>query len=76
MYNNSASVLPEIINFSLPRPKRRGQIQDDEDDLPASSSSSLTDGLYCLPVKDDPVSPGTIQAIRKVQEFEDDEETV
>ena len=76
MYNNSASVLPEIINFSLPRPKRRRQIQDDEDDLPASSSSSLTDGLCCLPVKDDPVSPGTIQAIRKVQEFEDDEETV
>ena len=58
------------------RPKRRRQIQDDEDDLPASSSSSLTDGLYCVPVKDKQVSPATLEAIRKVQEFEDEEETI
>ena len=75
-----AASAPEYRNTSLdklaPRPKRRRQIPDDEDDLPASSSSSLTDGLYCVPVKDAQVSPGTLQAIRKVQEFEDDEETV
>ena len=75
-----AASAPEYRNTSLdkiaPRPKRRRQIRDDEDDLPASSSSSLTDGLYCVPVKDKEVSPGTLQAIRKVQEFEDDEETV
>ena len=75
-----AAAAPQYRNTSLdklaPRPKRRRQIQDDEDDLPASSSSSLTDGLYCKPLKDDQVSPGTIQAIRKVQEFEDDEQTV
>ena len=66
---------PSLDNLA-PRPKRRRQIRDDEDDLPASSSTSLTDGLYCVPVKDNQVSPGTLQAIRKVQEFEDDEETV
>ena len=75
-----AASAPEYRNTSLdklaPRPKRRRQIQDDEDDLPASSSSSLTDGLYCVPVKVDQVSPGTLQAIRKVQELDDDEETV
>ena len=75
-----ASAAPQYRNTSLdkqaPRPKRRRQIQDDEDDLPASSSSSLTDGLYCKPLKDDQVSPGTLQAIRKVQELEDDEQTV
>ena len=78
-YVRTASA-PEYQNKSLdqlaPRPKRRRHIQDDEDDLPASSSSSLTDGLYCVPVKDNQVSPGTIQAIRKVQEFEDEEESV
>ena len=75
-----AASAPEYRNTLLdklaPRPKRRRQIQDDEDDLPASSSSSLTDGLYCVPVKDKEVSPDTLQAIRKVQEFKDDEETV
>jgi hypothetical protein len=75
-----AAAAPQYQNTSLdklaPRPKRRRQIQEDEDDLPASSSSSLTDGLYCKPLQDDQVSPGTLQAIRKVQEFEDDEETV
>ena len=76
----AAASSSEYRNTSLdnlaPRPKRRRQIRDDEDDLPASSSSSLTDGLYCVPVKDNEVSPGTLQAIWKVQEFEDDEETV
>ncbi len=71
----AAAASSEYRNTSLdtlaPRPKRRRQIRDDEDDLPASSSKSLTDGLYCVPVKDNQVSPGTVQAIRKVQEFEE-----
>ena len=70
----AATSSSEYRNTSLdnlaPRPKRRRQIRDDEDDLPASSSKSLTDGLYCVPVKDNQVSPGTLQAIRKVQELE------
>ena len=52
------------------------QIKDDKDKQPATSSSSLTDGLYCLPLKDNEVSPSTLAAIRKVQENADEEETV
>jgi hypothetical protein len=76
----AAAASSEYRNTSLdklaPRPKRRRHIQEEEEDRPASSSSSLTDGLYCVPVKEYQVSPGTSQAIRKVQEFEDDEYSV
>ena len=76
----AAAASSEYRNTSLdklaPRPKRRRHIQEEEEDRPASSSSSLTDGLYCVPVKEYQVSPGTSQAIRKVQEFEEDEYSV
>lgn len=60
-----------------PRPKRRRRIQDDENDKPASSSSPFTDGLYCMPLmKDNEVSPSTLAATRKVQENENEEDSV
>ena len=59
------------------RPKKIRRVIDDDDgdeDLPASSSySALKDGLYCMPLKDDQLSPGRATAIEKSQENEDNE---
>ena len=44
-----------------------------DEDLPASSSSGLQDGLYCMPLMDNALSPGTVAAIQKSEENEVEE---